>query len=259
MTRLSNLLANRPSASTAVGARFYATDTEQVYFSTGNQWVPKNALDEGDANGQIGGENLAARPEANTCIGFIWSDAETGNQYEAFPNAWALINDLTPTPAIAWKKFRVTVDMIDTGTVDSGGSLFIPLFTAAPMTSILDAVIAPVEVFTQDPGADPQLVGVDDIDVGADFRDAEENLIGLINTDGYADGPEILTDPDYIAKAGGTGTTAQALAFIKTSQVVSASITLPSQDEINPPVLADYQKLITGAFDIWLLISKLPV
>lgn len=95
--RLSGLLAARPAASSAQGARFYATDVPQVYVSYGSQWLAQNALDNSDVVGFLSGANLAARPSipANY-LGYLWSDAATGNQYEAFPTAWALVGDLTP-------------------------------------------------------------------------------------------------------------------------------------------------------------------
>lgn len=94
MIRLSGTLANRPSSTSAVNARYYATDEEQVYFSTGDHWLPKNALGAGEDNGLTSGATLADRPNANDSIGYVWTDVETGNQYEAFPNAWALISNI---------------------------------------------------------------------------------------------------------------------------------------------------------------------
>jgi hypothetical protein len=156
-----------------------------------------------------------------------------------------------PGAVPAWKKYRITADMISSGTVDAGGTLLFPLFTAAALTAIQASVVAPVEVFVQDPEADPQLTGFDTLSVGASHSDGAGGQVSLVFAAGYGDGPEILTDPDYIAEE-------DTFKLIKEEAVVNATISLPSQDELNPPNLADYQKLIAGAFDIWLLVSKLP-
>lgn len=96
-TRLSGLLSARPTPQSCVGARYYATDVPQVYVSYGNQWLVHNILDNADVAGFLSGANLAARPSVpKNYLGYLWTDAETGNQYEAFPTAWALVGDLTP-------------------------------------------------------------------------------------------------------------------------------------------------------------------
>lgn len=89
--RISGLLADRPAANAAAGARYYATDGV-IYFSTGDGWKPSFALDHRDAGGVLSGL-LAVRPDPSTCVGWIWID-EDGNEYEAFPRAWALVNQI---------------------------------------------------------------------------------------------------------------------------------------------------------------------
>lgn len=134
MVRLSGLFAAKPAAPLANGARYYATDLAQVYVSAGGQWLAKSGLDDDGANGQNAGATLAARPDANTCIGYVWTDAATGNQYEAFPNAWALLNDLTPALSLVTKKMSFTLAQIKAlGAVTIGN---LPAF-AVPAKSVL--------------------------------------------------------------------------------------------------------------------------
>jgi hypothetical protein len=99
MNRLSGDTASRPSAANTAATRYFDTEEEQVYFSTGQAWIPKNGVSENDITGQMAGE-LSERPEPNTCLGWIFTDTDTGDQYEAFPDAWALIGDLTPASNI---------------------------------------------------------------------------------------------------------------------------------------------------------------
>ena len=77
-------------AKTAAGARYFATDTGAITFSTGVGWKADSVITEAEANGIISGQ-LAGRPQPVTCVGYIFID-ENGIQYEAFPTAWATIN-----------------------------------------------------------------------------------------------------------------------------------------------------------------------
>jgi hypothetical protein len=151
-----------------------------------------------------------------------------------------------------WQKFRITADMIPNGTIDLGGNWVFPLFTASAITMVMGGFIAPVESFDQDPEADPQLTGLDTISTGVQWRTPDESLVGYISFAGYADGPQIVGDPTYTAVTNGMA------PILNDGQVVMGFITIPSQDELNPPTLEDYQKLIAGGFDVWLLVAKLP-
>lgn len=88
MIRLSGTLASRPAPNSAKGARYYATDNQTVYFSTGDSWQANWPLASSDLNGTFGGP-LAQRPSSGSCVGWGFIDSGTGNQYEAFPDAWA--------------------------------------------------------------------------------------------------------------------------------------------------------------------------
>ena len=89
MIRLSGLLANRPAASTAVGARYYATDNEIVYLSAGS-WITDRTLDPSDVVGYLAA-SLAQRPSSASHLGWVFVDTDTGDEYEAFPSAWAAV------------------------------------------------------------------------------------------------------------------------------------------------------------------------
>jgi hypothetical protein len=149
-----------------------------------------------------------------------------------------------------WQKFSVTAADISRGTVDGGG-LIIPLLTTAALTVITGVVAAPVESLVQDPEADPQLVGFTTMSVGVGYSVGGGGIVGLLTVAGYGEGPQIVGDPSYVEET-------HAFTLFKQETLVAATMALPSQDEINPPVLADYQKIITGAFNLWLLLSKLP-
>lgn len=88
MIRLSGTLASRPGPNSCRGARYYATDNQTVYFSTGDSWQANWPLASSDLNGTFGGP-LAQRPPSGSCVGWGYIDSGTGNQYEAFPDAWA--------------------------------------------------------------------------------------------------------------------------------------------------------------------------
>jgi hypothetical protein len=151
-----------------------------------------------------------------------------------------------------WLKFRITAAQIPNGTLDAGGSLVLPLFTASAVTMIMGAFIAPVESFDQDPEADPQLTGLDTLSVGVQWRTPDDSLIGYLSMAGYADGPQIVGDPTYTEIA-------NSLApIVNDGQVVTGFIAIPSQNDPDPPTLEDYQKIIAGGFDVWLLVAKLP-
>jgi hypothetical protein len=151
-----------------------------------------------------------------------------------------------------WQKFRVTAAQIPGATVDAGGVLIIPLFTASAITMIMGAFIAPVESFDQDPEADPQLTGLDTLAVGVQWRTPDESLVGYLSMSGYADGPQIVGDPIYTEIANSWA------PIVNDGQVVTGFITIPSQNDPDPPTLADYEKIIAGGFDVWLLVAKLP-
>lgn len=89
MIRLSGTLANRPSAGSARNARYYATDEQVIYFSTGQSWERDWPLDLSDVVGSLS-DTLANRPRSSSYVGWIFVDSDTGNEYEAFPKAWAL-------------------------------------------------------------------------------------------------------------------------------------------------------------------------
>lgn len=150
-----------------------------------------------------------------------------------------------------WLKFRIKAAQISSGTVDAGGNLRIPLFTAPALTVISGAVIAPVGVFVQDPDADPQLTGFDTLAVGAAYDDGAGGIVSVLSAVGFSDGPEITTDPTYIVED-------HTFRLLKGARAVFASLSIPSQIDPDPPILADYEKIISGAFDLWLLVAKLP-
>jgi hypothetical protein len=96
ITRLSGTLTARPDPQSAVGARYYATDEQKVYVSGGESWyLCPGAPEPADVPGYLSGP-LADRPSPAGHIGWIFTDSVTGNQYEAFPTGWALVNDVTP-------------------------------------------------------------------------------------------------------------------------------------------------------------------
>jgi hypothetical protein len=95
IARLSGTHAARPAASLAVGARFFETDTLDVFFSTGVTWIQTGVCSRVEANGFSSG-NLSARPAAATCLGCLYQD-ENGVIYEAFPGGWATVT-LAETP-----------------------------------------------------------------------------------------------------------------------------------------------------------------
>ncbi len=88
MIRLSGTLASRPAPNSCRGARYYATDNQTVYFSTGGSWQANWPLASSDLIGTYGGQ-LAYRPSPGSCVGWGFVDSVTGDQYEAFPGAWA--------------------------------------------------------------------------------------------------------------------------------------------------------------------------
>jgi hypothetical protein len=87
--RLSSTFAGRPSALSANGARFLATDTGVVYISTGATWVVSKVCERNEAVGILSGD-LADRPDAGDAIGYLYID-EDGINYEAFPDGWAVM------------------------------------------------------------------------------------------------------------------------------------------------------------------------
>jgi uncharacterized cupredoxin-like copper-binding protein len=90
VVRLSGLEADRPAAQSAVGARYYTTDTETIFVSHGQDWHVVSTLDIEQANGEKDG-TLDDRPSPESCIGVLYTDND-GVQYEAFPTAWATVN-----------------------------------------------------------------------------------------------------------------------------------------------------------------------
>lgn len=92
MVRLSGLSTDRPSAAEAVGARYYATDSQVVYYSTGSAWLAGFPLDQSDAVAirSTGPNPGQTKPDPQTCVGSIFID-DDGTVYEAFPTAWAVI------------------------------------------------------------------------------------------------------------------------------------------------------------------------
>jgi hypothetical protein len=97
ITRLSGTLAERPDPKSAVGARYYATDEQKVYASGGESWyLEPGAPEQENVAGYLSGP-LSDRPsDPAGHIGWIFTDSDTGNQYEAFPTDWALVDDVTP-------------------------------------------------------------------------------------------------------------------------------------------------------------------
>ena len=90
MLRQSGTLASRPSADKMNGARYYATDTQIVYYSLGGTWLPNWPVEEEDLAGAKSGI-LAARPNPGSCIGWLYIDTDTQGTYEAFPTGWAAV------------------------------------------------------------------------------------------------------------------------------------------------------------------------
>jgi hypothetical protein len=108
--RLSGTLAARPSANAAVNARYLATNTGDVYFSTGAGWVQTGTCGRLESNGTLSGD-FADRPTAASCIGHLYQD-ENGLWYEAFPGGWATVT-LAETPAQGLPAPTVTVENAD--------------------------------------------------------------------------------------------------------------------------------------------------
>lgn len=90
MIRQSGLFSARPLPQAANGSRFYATDTQAIYFSAGNFWMATPPLDKGDVAGFFSAP-FAQRPPPGGFVGWVFVDSDTGNQYEAFPGAWAAV------------------------------------------------------------------------------------------------------------------------------------------------------------------------
>lgn len=112
--RISSTAALRPEASEAVGCRHLSTDTGVIAVSDGYAWIAVTTLARSEAQIVRGGL-LASRPEANTCIGLLYTD-EDGYDYEAFPGGWAQVNLIEDdVPAIA--EVTATADGLTTGII----------------------------------------------------------------------------------------------------------------------------------------------
>jgi hypothetical protein len=87
--RQSGTHSTRPNASTAIGSRWFSTDTGAVYVSMGATWQQVKTVSPQDANGLLSGL-LSARPTASANLGWLYTD-ENGVTYEAFPGGWATV------------------------------------------------------------------------------------------------------------------------------------------------------------------------
>lgn len=240
MIRLADLFAKRPAATKAVGARFYATDTEKIYFSTGTEWVPKTSLDESDINGQVSGANLAARPAANNYVGYVWTDEETGNQYEAFPGAWALIGDLTPDVAPPrWVKHVVTLAQFIAGSLTTDNKLAVKLFDSTDY-DVVTAVACNAAIPFAGPDVDvlELYCGIND---PANLGYQGGLIAGALSLD--------AADPFTLNTFFGPLTVQTALL----GRAVWAFLSIPGATGAE-----DYEVLTAGSVNIWLLRSTLP-
>lgn len=147
MIRLSGTLASRPGPNSCRGARYYATDNQTVYFSTGDSWQASWPLASSDLNGTFGGP-LAQRPPSGSCVGWGFIDSGTGNQYEAFPDAWAAATigggSGTGTGGVA---------LIASGTA-ALGTAAIASGASAAIVSVPAAGVLTTDVITWIPNAD---------------------------------------------------------------------------------------------------------
>lgn len=60
---------------------------EGVFIAVGDNWLPRESLDESDNNGLLSGLD-AEKPDPRGTVGYIYHATDTGIKYEAFPDAW---------------------------------------------------------------------------------------------------------------------------------------------------------------------------
>lgn len=112
--RISSTAAARPEAPDAFHCRHLSTDTGAIAVSNGTDWIEVTTLDRDEAVGIKGG-TLAARPDASTCVGWLYTD-EDGFDYEAFPGGWVQVNLVEDdVPAVA--EVTATADGLTTGII----------------------------------------------------------------------------------------------------------------------------------------------
>jgi len=90
MIRLSGTLANRPAASSAIGAHYLATDENVVYESLGTRWVVREDPKPSYFSGFKTIAETADLASLNSSGMLKWQVfvTETGSTYEAFPTGW---------------------------------------------------------------------------------------------------------------------------------------------------------------------------
>jgi hypothetical protein len=185
--RLSGLAAARPDASAAAGARFLATDTNAISFSTGAAWFSTDSCPLEQSAGYTSGD-LSARPDSVTMVGWLYRD-ESDILYEAFPGEWVTLGSAASSEPFDVTG-TVTKAVAATGTLTSNNTNVAnnATVTIGNKTYTFKTALTPTE---------------GEVLIGADADASLLNLIRAINHTG-------TPDTDYKCAAAHTQVTAAA-------------------------------------------------